>query len=141
MSVYLFRINGGQVLGVSIDATAYVGIDTSFFATVTNPPTPNGTDLAVPKIWDGTNLRNATAGEQTSFITAATSDLNLQQRNQAVVRLQTDPIFRKALGSIVDIVVQQLNTLRAAVIPPLPTITKAQAITAIVNAINSGAND
>jgi hypothetical protein len=141
MAVYLFRINGGQVLGVSIDATAYAGIDTSFFSTISNPPTPNGTDLSIPKIWDGTNLRNATAAEITSFATAATTDANLQARVAAIHRLQTDPIFRKALSAIVDVTVQQLNVLRAAVIPALSPITKAQAINAIVNAINSGADD
>ena len=138
--IYLFRVNGGEVLSVSIDPTAYAGID-SLLSTVTNPPTPDGLDLAVPKIWDGTNLRNATAGEIATFVTAAATDLTTTQRNTAVARFQTDPNFRKVLRSIVGLMVTQLNIVRQNPTTVFAAITQAQAETAIVNAINAGTFD
>lgn len=140
-SIYLYRINGGEVSAVSVDVSAFADIDTTFFMTVTNPPTPNGTDLSIPKHFDGTNVRNATAGEIIASATAVITDANLQNRATAIETLQTHPVLHKALSAIVDVVVQQLNTLRTSPTTVFPAITKAQAITAIVNAINSGAND
>lgn len=140
--IFLYRINGGQVLGVSVNASAYAGIDPTYFATITDPPEPNGIDLSIPKIYDGTNLRNATAAEITNFTTAAATDLNLQNRAAAIGLLQTNLINRKILGAIVGLTVQQLNVLRAqATNPTLSPLTQSQVVTAIENSINAGTFD
>jgi hypothetical protein len=145
--VFLFRKNGGQVTGASVDGAAYTSADTTYFGTVTDPPTPNGTDLSLPKIWDLTNLRTATGPEQTAFVTAAAADANLQARAGAIGRLQTDVILRKILRAIVGLTVQQLNAMAphidttASPASHIATITEAGAETAIVNAINAGTWD
>jgi hypothetical protein len=141
MAIFLYRKNGGQALAVSVDGAAFTGLDTTFFDTLTNPPVPDGVDLSVPKMWDGTSLRNATAPEQTAFVTAAATDLTLQQRAKAVAALQSDPNLRKILRAIVGLTVQQINTLRTQPTTVFSAITEAQAQTSIVAAINAGTYD
>ena len=139
--VFLYRKTSGQVLGVSIDGTAYSGVDATYFASVQDPPTPNGADLAVAKRWDGTNLRNATNPEVSGFAAFIATDNNLVARAAAINRLQSDVILRKILRAIVGQMVTQLNTLRTQPSTTFAAITEAQAEQAIVDAINAGTFD
>lgn len=48
-----------------------VGVE---FGAVSDPATPDGVDLSVPKIWDGTVVRNATPGEMATFESSRSDD-------------------------------------------------------------------
>lgn len=139
--VFLYRKNGGKVEGVSSDDNAYTGIDATFYGTALNPSTPNGTDLATPKIWDGSAIRNATAPEITAFATALTADTNLIDRAAAKARLQSDPVLKKLLGALVDTLRTQINTLRTSPNQSFPAVTQATVINAILANIDSGSFD
>lgn len=139
--VFLVRKSSGEVLGVSTDPATYAGIDATFMQTVADPPTPNGLATLADKIWDGTSVRDATAPELATFPTAQASDLNLQQRAAAILRLQVDPVLRKVLRAIVGQLIVQLNVVRQNPTTVFAAITEAQAETAIVNAINAGTFD
>lgn len=137
--VYLYRKNGGKVEGVSSDNTAYAVIDTTFYATVTDPSAPNGSDLGTPKIWDGSAIRNATGPEIATFATALATDTNLSFRALAKQRLQQDLILRKVLQALVAALLTEINTLRAQ--HSLAARTQTQAINAILANIDSGSFD
>lgn len=78
--------------------------------------------------------------------TAYQAWLTQQQRNSANSNIGTstsglsEPTFI-ALRALVEVLVDQLNVIRAALPSPLPAITYAQAKTAIQNKINSGSVD
>lgn len=161
--VFLYRKNGGEVLGVSTDPSAYADADATYYGALTDPAAPNGADLSVPKIYDGSQVRNASAPEQATFVTAAATDANLQQRTAALALAITNPVQRKILIGIVSVLIDELNTLRqwdasfktatngagtfaafktaVAGLPATPDRTLAQAKTAIQNVINNGLVD
>lgn len=144
---FLYRLNGGEVIGASVDVSGFGGIDATYFGTVTDPALSNGADLSVPKIYDGSVLRNATAGEISAFAVAATNDTIFQQRTRAIARFNGDADFRKILRAIVGLTVSELNLIRAKTsntanpAQPMPARTEAQVQTSIVNAINAGTYD
>lgn len=140
--VFQYRKSSGEVLGVSADNAAYAGQDATYYASVQDPPQPNGADLSTAKIWDGTNLRNATSGEISGFPASTATDLTLQQRAVAWNRLQgTDAITRKMLQAIVSVLLDEINTLRTNAALGLSARTMAQAKTAILNKLGSGTVD
>jgi hypothetical protein len=139
--VFLYRINGGEVLGVSTSANAYQGVDSTYFATATDPAAPDGVDLSTPKIWDGTKIRNATQAEVSNFPTARTADQNLIDRGKAIEWLQSNPVQRKILRALVSVLVDEINILRTQPTTSFSARTNAQAFTAIINKINSGSFD
>jgi hypothetical protein len=141
MATYIYRLNGGQVLGQVYGVDSFAELDRAFYQFVTDPPTPDGVDLSVPKIYDGVRIRNATAPEQSAFVTAAAVNATALLRSLAVAMLQNDPLLRKVLSAIVDVMVQQINVLRTQPTTTFAAITKQQAKTAIINAINDGSND
>lgn len=78
--------------------------------------------------------------------TAYSAWLTQQQRQQATGNVGTataglDTPEYVVMRAIVELLVDQLNVLRAAVSPPLAAITYAQAKTAIANKINAGSAD
>lgn len=136
MALFLYRINGGKVLGISTDPAAYSNIDTSFFATIDNPSVPDGEDLTIAKIWDVTQVRNATSAEIAAFVTAESQDQVSTDRMQAKASINSLPITKKYLQAIVSLLLDEINTLRA--LHSLTDRTIAQAKTAIDNKIDSG---
>ncbi|HXU04409.1 MAG TPA: hypothetical protein VN903_25785 [Polyangia bacterium] len=140
---FLYRKSSGEVVSANTrDDLAYgSAIESAYFAAVVNPAAPNGTDLAVPKVFDGSVLRNATAPEIAAFAAAANSDDTMRARGGAVSAFQTDPALRKILRAIVGLTVQQINTLRTQPTTTFSALTEAQVFTAIVNAINAGTYD
>lgn len=139
MPTFLYRINGGQVQGASLDPTAYDNRDTQFFDIAIAVATPDGQNLVPPKIFDGTVVRNATSAEQTAFAAAEATDDNLLHRRRAKELLDTQLQMRKILRALVKVLVDEINTLRAQ--HALPARTNAQAFTAIQNEIDAGTFD
>ena len=116
--VFMYRISSGEVMGVSTDPATYAGINTTYYGTRVDPPTPNGADLSVPKIWDGGSVRNATANEIAGFPNFAASDLNLQQRDMAWDKYQgSDGVTRKYLRAAVSVLLDEINLIRTSPCP------------------------
>jgi len=159
--LFLYRINGGEILGVSIDPNAWDMINTTYYNTVTDPPTPDGVDLGVKKIFDAPNVRNATAGEIANFPIAAATDENLVARNSANTGLDASATSNfKLFRAEALLVIDEINALRqwtvsfkaevaaatslanlqtrVASLPTLNDRTGAQALTAIKNKISNG---
>jgi hypothetical protein len=137
--IYIYRINGGEVLRVTSDPVA--SFDATYEATVTDPTVQAGTNFNNPAHWDGTQIRNATGPEITASAAAALTDLNLQQRAQAIAWLNANPVQRKILRAIVGQLVTQLNVLRQSPSTTFAAITQSQAENAIIAAINAGTFD
>ena len=132
--IFLYRTNGGQVQGESINSDAYDPLP-QFFSTVTDPSTPDGTNLVPPKIYDGTQVRSATAAEIMAFAIAEAEDDVLDARDKAkklLIHSQTG----KVLKAIIELMVQEINTLRSQ--HGLSPRTRGQVINAINNAIDAG---
>jgi len=139
--IFLYRKNGGYVEGMSSDAAAYAGADAALFATVTDPPTPDGLDLGVLKVYDGANLRNATVGEISNYPAVIVADTTINYRNLAKQRLQNDVVLRKLLGAMVATILQSVNQVRTQPTTTFAAVTQQQAINAILNNIDSGSFD
>lgn len=99
--VYLYTINGGYVVGVSLDADAYAKVDTSVYGVVADPPLQDGKDLSAPKVYDGQVLRNATPDELANQKGKQDTDTDAIARKQAIVLLQSNPLVGKVLRAIV----------------------------------------
>ena len=95
MASFLYRVRSGEVEGVSVDSSAWLSTAPEY-AVVLNPPTPDGADLAIPKIYTGTVLRNATAGEIAGF--QAAQDLDEIAVNRRQEKLGID---RRALLAVI----------------------------------------
>lgn len=140
---YLYRLNGGRVEGATVDT--YQGIDTRFWGVATNPTVINGTDIGIPKIHDNGTIRDATQAERDNFAIAEAHDDLLLARLNASAYMDTNPVLRKVMRGLVQVMVNEINTLRLVVrtIHPgvagqLPDRTLAQAKQAIIDIINSG---
>lgn len=161
---FLYRKNGGEVVGLSVDSGVYADVDATYFGVQIDPSTPDGTDLAVKKIRVTTTVRNATSGEIAAFVTAEDTDNNLINRQAAKDAVDGNSIVtRKAYRSLVKVLVDEINDLRGwladfkvevaastnlanlqsrvAGLPNMPDRTLSQAKTAILNEIDSGSQD
>jgi hypothetical protein len=140
MALYwLYRKNGGEVMGVSSEADSYANVDATYYGVATDPGTPDGASLDPAKIWDDPNVRNATAPEIAAFSAAEAVDTNLQDRQKAKDLLDSQPQMRKVLRSLVEVIIDEINTLRA--LHSLGDRTLTQAKTEILNKIDAGGND
>lgn len=137
--IFLYRLNGGAIEGASVDNGAFNAIDTTYFATVTDPATPDGLDLSVLKIWDGLQVRNATAPEIANFATAKAADDLLIERAKAKDFFVTGSVSRKAMRALIETLIEEINTLRAQ--HSLAPRTTAQALVTIENKIDAGTFD
>ena len=107
---FLYRINGSGVIGSSVSNThPWQEIDTTYFQVVTDPNTPDGVDLSVPKIYDAPDVRNATAPEISGFSTAATEDQTLIDRETAKSFLTTNPIQKKILSAMFKEIITEID--------------------------------
>jgi hypothetical protein len=147
---FLYRLNGGQVIGATVNSDGFGYIDSRFFGVCVDPLTPDGKDLAVPKIFDsGANsVRNATSAEIANFLVAEQADEVILARYNAQAFADEQPVSRKVIRAIVQIMVDEINTLRAAIrqahpaqASNLPDRTLEQAKTAMLNIINGGTVD
>lgn len=132
MITFLYRLNGGEILGSSTDVGTYDGVDTRYVATVVvdEKELVDGSNLADAKIYDGTTIRNATKEELVVLGDARTLDETLQQRDAAITLVMTHPIWRKVFGASVA----TLSKAQGAE-------TRADLLQPIIDAINSGNYD
>lgn len=144
--VVRYRLNGGQVLGVSTDNT-YAADNTTYYGALVDPVSPDGLDLTVPKVVAAGQVRNATAQEIANFSTAEAADNVLIERDNAILRLQTDKDLRRLLRAILGLTVTQINLLRSKIAnnsnpaTPMTQITEAAAVNAVITAIRNGTYD
>ena len=139
MATYRFRKNGGQVLGASVTPDGF-GTIAPEHDIVTDPLTPDGIDLAVPKFFDGvTTVRNATAPEIAAFSTHEASDENLIARSRAKDLVDVGVITRKQQRALIEVLLDEINTLRD--LHALAPRTMSQAVSAIKSKIDAGTFD
>lgn len=123
---FLYRKSSGQVLGVSSD-DSYGGLDTPFLTAATDPATPDGIDLSVPKIFvSGTNtVRNATSGEIAGFPAAEAADMATEKKSTANTFLDQ---LEEPIGILVQalalVVLDEVNALRSAAGLPARTVNQ-----------------
>lgn len=159
---FVYRKTSGEIQVQSV-TSQIAGWNATYFAEVQDPATPDGIDLAVTKIYDGSNLRNATTQEIANFATLAATDntlitqgifSNLLNANvdQGIIYKAVAQVMINEINSIRDWVTSfkaavaaatSLANLqsRVAALSDLPDRTASQARTAIQSAITSGSNN
>lgn len=158
---FIYRVNGGKVITASVEDHS-AGLP-SQFAQIQDPSTPDGINLGVSKIKDGSSIRNATAGEIANFATAEAADNATLKHEQDSALFDLNNLNGVALKALAQVVIDELNVVRqwtrdfktevaaasnladlktrVATLSTLADRTAAQARTAVKNAINSGDND
>ncbi len=136
---FLYKKTSNQAVKLSSDPNAFDNFDPVFFDTITDPTLPNGADLAIPKIKQGTTIQNATGTEILGFPVHDAADQVLMDRTSAINSYDLDPITKKVLKAIVQLMLDEINTLRAQ--HSLGERTPAQAKAAIEGMINAGDYD
>jgi hypothetical protein len=131
---YRYRINGGQVLGMSVNPYEAE----PYFANVTDPLEPDGRNLQPPKIHDAGTVRNATAPEIAAFADAEAEDQNLIDRESAK-GIFSHSVSKKTFSAFIRVLLDEINTLRQQ--HSLPDRTVSQAIAAIQSRIDAGDYD
>ncbi len=123
----LYRINGGEVIKISVKEQLFTDRNVTYWAVLTDPSLPDGTDIRNPadpingelrelgfaKMWDGSNVRNAIQGEIDNFPVAEDTDNKLQDKDSAIDLFQNHPRFRKMMVAFADIIKDEINILRA----------------------------
>lgn len=137
----LYRINGKEVIKISSKGQTFADRNGTYWGVLTDPPLPDGTEfknddrelkiLGFAKIWDGTNVRNATQAEIDNFVVAESDDDKLQDKDEAINLFKTHPRFRKMMIAFADIIKDEINILRSQ--HGLPNRTLVQLKTAIEN--------
>ena len=129
MSTALYRISSNEVLKVSLKDQAFSDRDTAVFGVLTDPTTPDGTDvrdqsgaesgplrvLGFAKIAEpgGNNVRNATQPEIDGFAASQIDDDNQLDADQAADLGDTHAQFRKVFKSILKGIVRENNIMSA----------------------------
>ena len=138
---HLYRINGGEVLGATVDdpLTVWQGLlsgdNATYYTSVTDADTSGYTD-GQRAIYSGGVIRDATAPEIVNFPVAQAEDENLLARLIAKDVMDASVIERKKWKALAAILIDEINTLRA--LHSLPDRTLAQAKTAFINKIEGG---
>jgi hypothetical protein len=149
----LYRIQGGEVMKVSVPgnkpAQEFADRNQTYWGVAVDPLTPDGTHVIDPadtnrtrrvlgfaKFYEsGSNtIRNATQPEIDAWAAAETDDENQQDADQAKDLLNTHPRMRKVLVALSEIIMDEINVLRA--IASLPARTLSQLKTLMTNRIN-----
>jgi len=147
---FLYRLNGGKVEGATVNSDGFGNIDSRFYGVCTDPLTPDGKDLAIPKIYVSASntVRNATPDEIANFLVAEEADAILLARYQAESYAEEHPVTRKVMRALVQIMVNEINFLRSGIrqLHPsqaanFPDRTLEQAKTAMLNIISGGTVD
>jgi len=125
MTTALYRINGGEVLKISTTDQTFAERDTDYWAVLTDPTLPDGTEvregntgplrvLGYSKFADvgGNEVRNATQPEIDTFAPAETEDENLMDQGGARGIFAQHPRWRKLLTAIVDVNILEFNIQR-----------------------------
>ena len=137
MSIFIYRINGGEVMSIASSAGSYLDVSDPFLSGIANPTLPDGPRLHPPKIFIAPNtVRNATQQEIDGFIVAHGQDDNLRARVDAKDLLDQDLKFRKILKSLLSVVLDEVNILRQEL--NLTERTMTQLRNKIASRIDSG---
>ena len=119
----LYRKSSDEVLKISLAGQQFV--DNSFFGQLTDPTTPDGTDVHDPngnfrvlgyaKIAEigSNNVRNATQAEIDAFSASEVDDLSQMDADRAETLLNTHPQFRKLMTAYSDILKDEFNHVRS----------------------------
>lgn len=116
---FLYRKNGGQVLGVTTVEVPYPGINGTYFGIVTSPALPDGDNLSPAKIAVGSpvdTVRNATAPEQAAWPAAEAADDNLIARTEAILQFEGKLSDAKSRRVMIDVILDEINALRGMIV-------------------------
>ncbi|PIQ23119.1 hypothetical protein COW64_25820 [bacterium (Candidatus Blackallbacteria) CG18_big_fil_WC_8_21_14_2_50_49_26] len=146
----LYRLSSGEVLKISTEsitkpAQEFPDRDPTIFGVAINPSVPDGTQvreetssslgplrvLGLAKHYDlaAHTVRNATTSDLNAYAVSENNDNNELDRRRAVHLFESDPAFRKIFIAFADMLMQEINTLRAQ--HGLPKRTLAQIRAAI----------
>ena len=141
----LYRLSSGECLKVSVKGQSFEGRNTNYWGMATDPILPNGNDVRDPtgefkilgyaKIFESPNtIRNATQAEIDTFANLEEADENKQDMEGAREFLQSHPRFRKLMVAFADVIIGEINILRAQ--HSLSDRTLLQFKNAIINRIS-----
>lgn len=121
----LYRINGGEVVKISLAGQTFADRNTTYWGVLTDPTTPDGTEVLDtndnPRVFGfakfadvaGTTVRNATQPELDNYPVAQGEDEALQDADRAKEMWVSHPQFRKLFKAFADILVDEHNIWRA----------------------------
>lgn len=109
---YRYRISSGHVEGATVQDEQPSSAEVFMAYTPADPPTPNGNDLGIPKIYAGGIVRNATQQEIDSFPTFAANDVNLGYRAEAESITTNPDGIAKYLRAFMLVVLEEFNRHR-----------------------------
>lgn len=145
----LFRIRSGEVLKISLKGQPFSDRNTIRFGVQTDPARPDGDNvrdlsgadpgplrvLGFAKIWDSTNVRNATQVEIDTFSPDEVEDENEDDAEEAETLIdQGNPVTRKILKAVALVTMDEINILRA--LHALPLRTKVQLLNAVKSKVS-----
>lgn len=91
-------------------------------------------------VWDGEILRLATRAELDTFVDARQADEKAAVKQMVAARIDKE-LGGLPVRTMLLMLLDEINALRAAMIPPLPPRTKQQTIQAYKNKVNSAEVD
>lgn len=131
---YHYRKNGGEVLSISTASDEWT--PDTYFGVYENALHK---DLNTPQWCDGTTIRDATESEIANFPVAAAADVVAMQQNDAKNVVDATASYKNAVPrmarSIVEVMIDELNTLRAE--HSLSPLTLSGIQTALKNKIDA----
>lgn len=124
MTTALYRINGGEVVKISLTDQTWPDRNTTYWGVLTDPSFPDGTEvrhvdrelreLGYAKFADvgGDTVRNATQPEIDTYAPAQTDDEDQQDADGAEDLFITHPRYRKLMTAYSDIIKDEFNAVR-----------------------------
>lgn len=120
--IALYRKSSGQVIRISMTGHLFPDVDPARFGILVDPHCPDGTDWRAPMkiaLPHARTVRNATQAEQDRFQQAMDADVHQQDQVLAQRLLRENPQWSKVFGCLVESLMDEINTLRAALdLPP-----------------------
>ncbi len=129
---YLYRKNGGEVLGVSTEDvwtdSTYIGVFSTGAVLPLDPP-----------LWcDGAEVREATAPEIADFAANEAEDTVAEKQALAKDVVDGTAAYKqeisRVLRALVELILEEINALRSNA--SLPTYSKAQLVAALKSKID-----
>jgi hypothetical protein len=120
MTTALYRLNGGEVIKVSLTDQPFSEVNTTYYGVLTNPDLPDGAEIRDPSGTarilgyakfaepSGPTVRNADQTELDNFPVAQAEDENLQDSAGAKDFLNSHPRWRKLLKGLAKVLIQQI---------------------------------
>jgi len=120
MTTVLYRLNGFEVLKISLADQPFTGINTTYYGVVSNPAFPDGTEIRDPddnlrvlgyaKWMDlsGPTVRNATQLQLDAFPVEQAADESAMDASAAKDFLNSHPRWRKLLKGLAKVLIIQI---------------------------------